>query len=232
LSSYVKLRSAWIDARKQEVTRAISQTGHTDGDTTEMTPQAAHGFNRRTLLKRGALVVGGAAVVAIASPTFAGVARADTYGTQLGWAWCGNCMALYYGPNESSSVCPAGVGFTHYGYGSVSYDYGAYYNYSPVTSNPQQQWRWCYKCQGFFYGPQQSQSHCPAGGAHSVSSSYNYAVWHDIYPEPEYQGNWNWCNKCRGLFYHEAKYGGVCPDGGAHSGTGSYDYFIPIAPNT
>lgn len=31
-------------------------------------------------------------------------------------------------------------------------------------------WSWCAKCQGLFYGPHAADSHCPAGGAHTVGA--------------------------------------------------------------
>jgi hypothetical protein len=37
-------------------------------------------------------------------------------------------------------------------------------------------WAWCPKCQGLFYGPNESTSVCPAGGTHSASQSYGYWV--------------------------------------------------------
>jgi hypothetical protein len=46
-----------------------------------------------------------------------------------------------------------------------------------VTAQPN--FLWCNKCQGIFYGPNQAQSVCPAGGTHnpqSSSGSLNYAL--------------------------------------------------------
>jgi hypothetical protein len=89
------------------------------------------------------------------------------------WNWCSKCMGLFYGPQQSSSWCPAGGRHN----GSVSYNYelafgdvytGGYYN--------QNGWNWCNKCTGLFYGPQQSSSYCPAGGQHDGSGSYNYVI--------------------------------------------------------
>jgi hypothetical protein len=40
----------------------------------------------------------------------------------------------------------------------------------------QSHWAWCRKCQGLFYGPNVGQSHCPAGGQHSINGSGNYSL--------------------------------------------------------
>ena len=37
-------------------------------------------------------------------------------------------------------------------------------------------WRWCYKCQGFFFAGNPSQGVCPVGGSHDASQSANYAA--------------------------------------------------------
>jgi len=35
-------------------------------------------------------------------------------------------------------------------------------------------WAYCSKCTGLFFGPQEAQSHCPAGGHHDGSHSHSY----------------------------------------------------------
>ena len=47
---------------------------------------------------------------------------------------------------------------------------------STPTVLAQQDWRWCRKCQGLFFGPYESASHCPAGGTHDGSQSGNYVL--------------------------------------------------------
>lgn len=37
-------------------------------------------------------------------------------------------------------------------------------------------WRHCLKCTSLFYGPQQAQSHCAAGGAHDGSQSHDFTL--------------------------------------------------------
>ena len=48
----------------------------------------------------------------------------------------------------------------------------------PVTPRPgvgtQSGWAYCSKCTGLFFGPQEAQSHCPAGGQHDGSHSHSY----------------------------------------------------------
>lgn len=44
------------------------------------------------------------------------------------------------------------------------------------TPGIQQNWHFCNKCKGLFYFPEQSTSHCPAGGTHNGSHSHDYIV--------------------------------------------------------
>lgn len=46
----------------------------------------------------------------------------------------------------------------------------------PPHTIQQDRWRYCHKCQGLFYGPLQSSSHCPAGGIHDGAQSGNYVL--------------------------------------------------------
>jgi hypothetical protein len=41
-------------------------------------------------------------------------------------------------------------------------------------------WRYCSKCKGLFYGPQQQQSMCPRGGIHDGSHSHSYTLGFDL----------------------------------------------------
>ena len=43
-----------------------------------------------------------------------------------------------------------------------------------ITWGTQNNWRWCNKCQGLWFGPNAAQSNCPQGGTHSSSGSGNY----------------------------------------------------------
>ena len=40
----------------------------------------------------------------------------------------------------------------------------------------QDNWRWCHKCQGLFFGGNATQGHCPAGGAHDHVGSGDYSL--------------------------------------------------------
>jgi hypothetical protein len=85
----------------------------------------------------------------------------------------------------------------------------------------QEDWRWCKKCQGLFFGAS-SQGVCPAGGAHSNQPSGNYVLI-DSNLIAQGQPDWHWCSKCQGLFFAKGPQG-VCPAGGAHDGSGSGEY--------
>jgi hypothetical protein len=195
---------------------------------TDATSHASGGLSRRALLRNG-LLASGVTATGLASPLLTGVARADTYTWQFNWTWCYDCQVLYYGTNQAQSVCPAGG--THTGYGTTSGDYGLQMDYSPVTSNPQQKWRWCSQCQGLFYGPNQGESYCPAAGpgnlsTHNGASSGNYAL-HMNYSNSGFQPNWVWCNKCQGLWYTQGPDNNVCPkDRYPHTDAGSGAYSV------
>lgn len=67
----------------------------------------------------------GAAIIGVTAPGFTGGARAEAAGildgtSQSGWNFCDKCKGLFYGPEVSASVCPAGG--NHYGGGSDDYD--------------------------------------------------------------------------------------------------------------
>jgi hypothetical protein len=87
-------------------------------------------------------------------------------------------------------------------------------------------WTWCSKCQGLFFGAQQSESSCPAGGNHNGASSYQYIVVYNFPPTSNVQANWRWCRNCRGLVYGPTPFVGICPAGGTHDCSGSFDYSL------
>jgi len=102
-----------------------------------------------------------------------------------------------------------------------------------ITWGTQNNWRWCNKCQGLWFGPNAAQSNCPQGGTHSSSGSGNYSLVDNATPTPaNHQNNWRWCNKCQGMFFG-GNPGSVCPaDGAAHDSAGSGDYVLPqMAPD-
>ena len=87
--------------------------------------------------------------------------------------------------------------------------------------NEQNDWRWCSKCQGLFFGGNPG-SKCPAGGAHIKVGSGNYHLVQNTVGVPG-QTNWRWCSKCQGLFFG-GNPGSKCPAGGAHIKLGSGNY--------
>lgn len=54
----------------------------------------------------------------------------------------------------------------------------------PPASKPapgtQTGWRYCSKCKGLFYGPQEQSSMCPRGGTHDGSHSHSYTLGFDL----------------------------------------------------
>src|SRR4051812_29122967 len=56
---------------------------------------------------------------------------------------------------------------------NVPLDIGAYG--LPLPTAGQNNWRWCHKCQGLFFGGNPG-SHCPAGGAHDKTGSGDYLL--------------------------------------------------------
>src|SRR5947209_1516855 len=78
----------------------------------------------------------------------------------------------------------------------------------------QDNWRWCKRCDGLFYGGNPPQV-CPSGGAHDASGSPNYTL---FYGEGRGQQEWRWCGLCGGLFYGPGQGASACPAGGTHQG--------------
>jgi extracellular elastinolytic metalloproteinase len=85
----------------------------------------------------------------------------------------------------------------------------------------QDNWRWCSKCQGLWFGGN-AGSHCPVGGSHIQAGSGNYDLVMGWAAAPG-QANWRWCHKCQGLYF-AGNPGSHCPAGGAHENVGSGDY--------
>ncbi len=143
------------------------------------------------------------------------------WGTQRGWRWCSKCQGLWFGPNQAASNCPEGGQHSSSGSGNYSLLSQA----SPVPANHQAGWRWCSKCQGLWFGPNQAASNCPEGGQHSLTGSGNYALGHNIGAG---QSQWRWCSKCQGLWFGPNQSSSNCPEGGQHSSSGSGNYRLPI----
>ncbi|MDQ3914986.1 MAG: hypothetical protein M3323_06585 [Actinomycetota bacterium] len=146
---------------------------------------------------------------------------AVTWRTQRNWRWCNKCQGLWFGPNQATSNCPEGG--THSLTGSGNYSLVVNAAATPV--NHQAAWRWCNKCQGLWFGPNQATSNCPEGGTHSLTGSGNYALANNVGAG---QTGWRWCSKCQGLWFGPNQTTSNCPEGGTHSLTGSGNYRIPI----
>ena len=90
---------------------------------------------------------------------------------------------------QPGSKCAAGGAHTKSGSGN----YIVAHN-SPSTPG-EQNWRWCSKCQGLFFGGN-AGSKCAAGGAHTKSGSGNYTLVQMGPGDP--QPDWRRCSKCQG----------------------------------
>lgn len=145
---------------------------------------------------------------------------AITWGTQNGWRWCNKCQGLWFGSNQASSNCPEGG--THNNTGSGNYS--LVNNAAVAPLNHQSGWRWCNKCQGLWFGPNQASSNCAQGGLHSLTGSGNYSLG----LAGAGQSGWRWCNKCQGLWFGPNQASSNCSQGGQHSLTGSGNYRLPI----
>jgi hypothetical protein len=186
--------------------------------------QEISGLSRRGLLRNGLLAGFGITVAAGASATLAGTAKAEL--AQGSWRWCGRCSALFYGPHQSSSICP---GADHHSFGS-NWLYIVPYDEPAGTLNPQPRWYWCGQCKGLFHTDNIAYTFggvCPKPGhpAHQAGQgSFQYSVY---YATPSLgQPNWAYCRVCYGLFWLQPPYlaYGECPAGGLHDGSNTYNY--------
>jgi M6 family metalloprotease-like protein len=97
---------------------------------------------------------------------------------QSGWRYCNKCQGLFYGPNQAGSFCQDHTGgLTHIAEGS---DYSLVIN--GLSAPGQHGWKWCQKCQGLFFGPNQADSNCPKDSLqHDGSTSADYAMVRSLY---------------------------------------------------
>jgi M6 family metalloprotease-like protein len=145
--------------------------------------------------------------------------------SQVNWWWCVNCYSLFFQSGASGGVCRAGGAHKHLD------DVNA--NFRLPDDNPsvagEQGWRWCNKCYGLYYQPNQAGSHCPAGSTHTAvgSGQYtcpvnglpSYPLWNTV------DAHWRRCAKCQGMFNaSSSQTHAYCPAGGQHDGTGSPNY--------
>jgi hypothetical protein len=192
--------------------------------------RANNAFDRRTLLTSGMLAglsvaaVGVAASAQAASPArplrrepagSRALAPRDFIATpQSPWKFCDKCKILYWGPEQTTSACPAGG--TH---GGGSSNYTVYMDPTLTDSNEQTGWSFCGKCKAMYYGVEQSASACPKGGTHGGPSA-NYMMFVNRVTVTGFssQFNWQFCDKCKGMYYGPEQTSSRCPKGGTHGG--------------
>lgn len=194
------------------------------GDMTGNESREVRGIGRRTVLRRGLLAGFGITVAGATSLALAGTAYAASQGQ---WRWCSRCQGLFYGPQQSTSICP---GAPHHTIGAGSFNYSLTHDSPPITNSLQSGWYWCSNCKGSYYGgiaPNNGRCPISPGALHVAGASYHYLMW---YNQPGVgQPNWRWCKNCQGLFHlpdPSNPFGGECPASGAHDGSGSYLYDV------
>jgi hypothetical protein len=92
-----------------------------------------------------------------------------------------------------------------------------------VAVERQDGWRWCRKCQGLWFGENNTRGACPTGGGHQQTGSGNYRLMENS-PGAAGQEGWRWCRKCQGLWFSGNNTRGACPAGGGHQQAGSGNY--------
>jgi hypothetical protein len=91
---------------------------------------------------------------------------------------------MFFAGNATQGVCPADQQSHD---ASQSGHYANYFDDNPVALpvGGQNDWRWCYKCEGFFFAGNPSQGVCPAdGNAHDASQSGKYKLVFEPPPVP------------------------------------------------
>jgi hypothetical protein len=89
----------------------------------------------------------------------------------------------------------------------------------------QDSWGWCGKCTSLFYTGAGGGRCNGTGGAHDMSSTYNYSVPHGPHkPANNAQDNWKWCCKCHCLCF-AGMGAGSCAAGSGHDFNGSGAYW-------
>jgi hypothetical protein len=86
------------------------------------------------------------------------------------WRQCKHCKGLFYNGQDAKGVCPGRRG------GHVAEAEGPNFHLRfgmPLIASQQDNWRFCDKCYGLFFLPQNADSVCPAGeNHHAQSDSY------------------------------------------------------------
>jgi M6 family metalloprotease-like protein len=145
------------------------------------------------------------------------------------WRRCLKCQGLHFITDpHSPSFGPCPEGGQHSILIEVPKEESETYRMvlDVVAAPGQHGWRYCSKCQGLSYGPNQPASHCPAGGTHDGSQSGDYSL---VVNEANSPGehDWRWCHKCQGLFFGTNQASSDCPaDGLPHDGSQGGDYAV------
>jgi len=149
------------------------------------------------------------------------------YPTQTGWTFCKKCNGNFYREGQGLSHCPSNG--THQPYDSHDFSMVWMDPNQPVDPG-EQNWRWCRKCQGMFFG-NALPNRCPAdSGSHDGSQSANYILRLQSQMMNRGQRGWRKCRNCQALFYALDLNGnlitaaGVCPVSGQHDGQSSSEY--------
>lgn len=87
----------------------------------------------------------------------------------------------------------------------------------------QDNWRFCLKCNGMFFGGY-TEGRCAAGGSHS-RQGFNFSLPYGVPGTPTAQPGWRFCMKCCSLFFGGYG-GGRCAAGGSHSAQG-LEFVLP-----
>jgi hypothetical protein len=171
-------------------------------------------LNRRMLLRGGLAAGAGLAVAGLGTFGLSKAAEALTFDVQLYWAYCNNCLSLWYTNNNTAGVCAYEM-YKSGGGGHIkspSYSYSLSYNVSGSGGSYQPGWNWCRKCQCLFFANNSSESACPANNQlPHTTGGFAYSVLYNDYVSGVTQPNWWWCGECQGLFFSPDGQGGYCP---------------------
>jgi hypothetical protein len=138
-------------------------------------------------------------------------------GRQADWRTCSKCKTMFFnGHPDLKGVCPAQSPPSHEAAG-IGFDLPAN---GPGDSLPHQdQWRFCVRCFALFFGPQMSDSDCPAGGLHAPSD-FNYFLPLNRPEDAVHQSQWQTCGKCKAMFFVPHGIDSDCAAGGTHEPAG------------
>ena len=104
-----------------------------------------------------------------------GVTTGSFPGFQDNWRLCKKCGSLFYYGSPTNGACFKG--------GAHDYEDTKGYSLQMRTTKadtvPAQYYnmfRWCHKCESFFYGGDSKMGSCPKGASHDASKSNYYSI--------------------------------------------------------